>query len=62
VATLTTERDSWIAEAGRLRGLIVNEVHGLANSWKTDNNPKTDVSYYESRDYWSYSFTWCGFC
>jgi hypothetical protein len=63
VLVLTDERNEQKEEVTRLRSLILNEVHGLAASWRIDGNPKTDVSYYESgSNYWSYSFTWCGFC
>ena len=43
--------------------LIVDSVQNLANAWRSEGNPKTEVSYYQGTgDYWSYSFTWCGFC
>jgi outer membrane murein-binding lipoprotein Lpp len=69
VATLTGERDTARAEAtsqttevARLRNLIRDDVHTLADAWRNDNNARTDVSKYEATDYWSYSFTFCGFC
>jgi outer membrane murein-binding lipoprotein Lpp len=69
VTTLTRERDtartevtSLTNEVTRLRGLIRDDVHLLANAWRNDNDARTDVSKYESTDYWSYSFTFCGFC
>jgi hypothetical protein len=61
VLILTSERNEAREEVLRLRGLIVNEVHALANAWRNDGNEKTGVSFYESSDYWSYSFNYCGF-
>ena len=77
VTALTEERDRLVSdkttlegnvatlliELARVRQLIVDSVQNLANAWRSDGNPKTEVSYYQgSGDYWSYTFTWCGFC
>jgi hypothetical protein len=69
VTALTTERDSFAAardsfatEIVRLRQYFVDSVPNLATAWRNDGNSKTDVSYFEAGNYWSYSFTWCGFC
>jgi chromosome segregation ATPase len=70
IADIRTERDAaradvtaLQAEVTRLRGLVVSDVHTLANAWRQDGNAKTEVSYYtSSSDYWSYTFTYCGFC
>jgi uncharacterized protein YlxW (UPF0749 family) len=63
VLTLTRQRDDARAEVTRLKTLIVSSVQPLAEAWRNDGNPQTEVSYFESGDsYWSYTFTWCGFC
>lgn len=62
VATLTDTNKAQATTIGTLQGLVVNSVETVANAWKSDSNPKTDVSYYASDNYWSYSFTYCGFC
>ena len=69
VTTVTGERDAadtqvilLTSEVTRLRNLIRDDVHTLADAWRNDNDARTDVSKYESTDYWSYSFSFCGFC
>lgn len=63
VRTLKNQRQNLSDEVARLRQLILDSVQSLSNAWLNDGNPQTGVSYYSSGDdYWSYSFTWCGFC
>jgi hypothetical protein len=69
VDTVTGERDAattevilLTSEVTRLRNLIRDDVHSLATAWKNDSDGRTDVGKHEATDYWSYSFTFCGFC